>query len=140
MGVEFPGESNDYREARDRLLEQEVELRRTTEAVAAARRRLPPGGVVAEDYVFKAQGPRGEATDVRLSELFAPGQDSLVIYSMVFPRARDDDRLGPEPGGPRCCPSLTAPAHRVPLSSTSLMVRPSTCRSASTSPSSAKRQ
>ena len=99
MGVEFPGESNDYREARDRLLEQEIELRRTTEAVAAARRRLPPGGVVPEDYVFAAQGPRGEPTDVRMSELFASGQDSLVIYSMMFPRgARDDDRLGP-PGG-----------------------------------------
>jgi predicted dithiol-disulfide oxidoreductase (DUF899 family) len=29
---------------RDRLLEKEAELRRVTEAVAAARRELPPGG------------------------------------------------------------------------------------------------
>ena len=31
------------------------------------------------------------AVDVRLSELFAPGKDSLVIYNMMFPRALDED-------------------------------------------------
>jgi predicted dithiol-disulfide oxidoreductase (DUF899 family) len=55
MGVRFPGESAEYRAARDRLLGQEIELRRAMEAVAAARRRLPPGGVVPEDYVFQAR-------------------------------------------------------------------------------------
>ena len=49
MSITFPGESADYRAARDRLLEQEIELRRATEAVAAARRALPPGGVVPQD-------------------------------------------------------------------------------------------
>ena len=53
MGIAFPGESPEYRAARDRLLEQEIELRRAMEAVAAARRELPPGGVVPEDYVFQ---------------------------------------------------------------------------------------
>ena len=66
MGVEFPGESNDYREARDRLLEQESSCAVLPRQWRRACRRLPPGGVVAEDYVFEAQGPRGEATDVRL--------------------------------------------------------------------------
>ena len=56
MAVVFPGESAEYRAARNRLLEQEIELRRAMEAVAAARRRLPPGGVVAQDYVFQAKG------------------------------------------------------------------------------------
>ncbi len=42
MGVSFPGGSAEYRVARDRLLGQEAELRRVTEAVAAARRELPP--------------------------------------------------------------------------------------------------
>ena len=37
MTVTFPGESAEYRAARNRLLEQEIELRRATEAVAAAR-------------------------------------------------------------------------------------------------------
>src|SRR5215216_6613921 len=76
MSIRFPGESVDYRAARDRLLEQEIELRRATEAVAAARRALPPGGVVPEDYAFQTTGADGTPTDVRLSELFAPGKDS----------------------------------------------------------------
>src|SRR5881398_1452377 len=115
MAVAFPGESAEYRAARDRLLEQEIELRRTMEAVAKARRRLPPGGVVPQDYVFQAQGPGGGPAQVRLSELFAPGKDSLVIYSMMFPRDPRYDRPGPGRGqtallplaeGP--CPSCTA--------------------------------
>jgi predicted dithiol-disulfide oxidoreductase (DUF899 family) len=115
MKVTFPGESAEYRAARDRLLEQEIELRRAMEAVAAARRRLPPGGVVPEDYVFQGRGAEGAPTEIRLSELFAPGKDSLVIYSMMFPRDPGDERPGPEAGqmallplaeGP--CPSCTA--------------------------------
>lgn len=115
MTIAFPGESAEYRAARNRLLEQEIELRRAMEAVAAARRRLPPGGVVPQDYVFQAQGPDGGPVGVRLSELFAPGRDSLVIYSMMFPRDPRDDRPGPASGqtallplaqGP--CPSCTA--------------------------------
>ena len=115
MGARFPGESPEYRAARDRLLEQEVELRRAMEGVAAARRELPPGGVVREDYVFQGRGPDGAPTDVRLSELFARGKESLVIYSMMFPRDPGDERPGPEGGqtallplaeGP--CPSCTA--------------------------------
>ena len=59
MNTLFPGESAEYRAARDRLLEQEIELRRAMEAVAAARRALPPGGVVPEDYVFQRAGADG---------------------------------------------------------------------------------
>ena len=98
MTVAFPGESAEYRAARNRLLEQEIELRRAMEAVAAARRQLPPGGVVPQDYVFQTQGPGGRTAEVRLSELFAPGKDSLVIYSMMFPRASDDDSAGTATG------------------------------------------
>jgi predicted dithiol-disulfide oxidoreductase (DUF899 family) len=90
MDIAFPGESAEYRAARDRLLEAEVELRRVTEAVAAARRELPAGGVVAEDYVFQGAGDDG-ATDIKLSELFGPGKDTLAIYSFMFPRAPDED-------------------------------------------------
>ena len=91
MGVSFPGESAEYRAARDRLLEQEADMRRAVEAVAAARRALPPGGAVAEDYVFHGEGADGAPTDVRLSQLFAPGKDTLVVYSMMYPRAPDED-------------------------------------------------
>ena len=44
MRITFPGESPEYRGARDRLLEREIELRRATEAAAVARRELPAGG------------------------------------------------------------------------------------------------
>ena len=115
MGITFPGESKEYRAARERLLEQEIELRRATEAVAAARRGLPPGGVVAKDYAFEGAGPGGSPTEVRLSALFASGKDSLVIYSFMFPRDPRDERPGPASGqtallkldeGP--CPSCVA--------------------------------
>src|SRR5207247_1144431 len=76
MSVSFPGESSEYRAARDRLLEQEIDLRRAMEAVAAARRALPPGGGVPEDYVFQGGGAGGTPIDLRLSDLFAPGKDS----------------------------------------------------------------
>lgn len=83
--MKFPNESAEYRAARDRLLEAEVELRRHTEAVAALRRELPLGGAPAADYVF--DGADGE---VRLSELFGD-HDTLVVYSFMFPRRPDDD-------------------------------------------------
>jgi predicted dithiol-disulfide oxidoreductase (DUF899 family) len=115
MAVRFPGESADYRAARDRLLEQEIELRRAMEAVAAARRELPPGAVVSEDYVFQGAGADGAQTEVRLSEVFAPGKDSLVVYNMMFPRDPHDDRPGPAAGQTALlplaespCPSCTA--------------------------------
>jgi predicted dithiol-disulfide oxidoreductase (DUF899 family) len=95
MTITFPGESAEYRAARNHLLEREIELRRAMEAVAAARRGLPPGGLVPEDYVFQGQGADGSPTDVRLSELFAPGMDPLVIYSFMFPRDPGDKRAGP---------------------------------------------
>jgi predicted dithiol-disulfide oxidoreductase (DUF899 family) len=98
MGITFPGESPEYRAARDRLLEREIALRRETEAVAAERRELPPGGLVPQDYVFQGEGPDGAPADVRLSELFAPGKDSLAIYSFMFPRDPADDRPGPATG------------------------------------------
>ena len=115
MQIRFPGESAEYRMARDRLLGREIELRRAMEAVAVARRALPPGGAVPEDYVFEAAAPDGKAIQVRLSELFAPGKDSLVIYNFMFPQGYRGPRPGPTSGetallppeeGP--CPSCTA--------------------------------
>jgi predicted dithiol-disulfide oxidoreductase (DUF899 family) len=108
-------ESAEYRAARDRLLEQETELRRSMEAVAAARRALPAGGVIPEDYVFQGAGPDGSPTDIRMSELFAPGKDSLVVYNFMFPRDPGDERPGPATGesaklelSESPCPSCTA--------------------------------
>jgi predicted dithiol-disulfide oxidoreductase (DUF899 family) len=109
MSITFPGESPEYRAARDRLLEQEIELRRVTEAVAATRRQLTPGGVVPEDYVFQDAGTHGSPEDVRLSELFAPGKASLVIYSFMFPRDPGDGRPGPSAGQTALLPLAEGP-------------------------------
>jgi predicted dithiol-disulfide oxidoreductase (DUF899 family) len=78
--VRFRGESPSYRVARNELLEAEMELRRNIEAVAAKRRQLPLGGKVEQDYIFE-QASGGE---VQLSELFADGKDSLIIYSYMY--------------------------------------------------------
>jgi predicted dithiol-disulfide oxidoreductase (DUF899 family) len=93
--VTYPGESAEYRAARNQLLAKEIELRRQMEAVAAERRELPLGGEVPEDYLFQGEGADGQPTDMRLSELFAPGRDSLAIYSFMFPRDPEDDAPGP---------------------------------------------
>jgi predicted dithiol-disulfide oxidoreductase (DUF899 family) len=96
-------------------LDREIELRRAMEALAAARRELPPGGPLKMDYVFEGAGADARPTEVRLSELFEAGKDSLAIYSFMFPRDPSDQTPGPREGetarlalaeGP--CPSCTA--------------------------------
>src|SRR6266550_3338947 len=124
MSISFPGESPEYRAARDRLLKQEVELRRATEAVAEARRALPPGGVVPEDYVFQREGPDGAPAEVRLSELFGADRDTPATPTTTGPARR--------PAGRRCCRSSRHRARRAAPCSTSSTVPPSTPASAST--------
>jgi predicted dithiol-disulfide oxidoreductase (DUF899 family) len=75
----MPGESADYRSARNRLLTEEMALRRQIESVAVLRRALPAGGAVTQDYVFD-----GDNGPLKLSELFAPGKDTLAIYSFMY--------------------------------------------------------
>ncbi len=89
--IRFPGESGEYRAAREELLRAEIELRRQTERVAAQRRALPPGGLVHTDYSFE-EGSTGddEVRAVRLSELFAEDSDTLLLYSFMYgPDAAD---------------------------------------------------
>jgi predicted dithiol-disulfide oxidoreductase (DUF899 family) len=93
----YPNESPGYRTARNELLAAELEARRAVERAAALRRSLPPGGEVAEDYLFEDAGQDGDIRQVRLSGLFAPGQDTLLLYSYMF---------GPEMEAP--CPSCTS--------------------------------
>jgi predicted dithiol-disulfide oxidoreductase (DUF899 family) len=94
-GIRFPGESEEYRRERNRLLEAEAGLRRAIEEVAAQRRTLPLGGVVPEDYRFEEAS---DGSEVRFSELFDAGKDTLVVYSFMFPRHSGDTRSGPEDG------------------------------------------
>jgi predicted dithiol-disulfide oxidoreductase (DUF899 family) len=92
--IRFPGESDGYRSARDQLLEAEVQLRRAIERVATQRRALPLGGAVPQEYVFERAV---DGREIRFSELFVDGRDTLVIYSFMFPRWSGDTR--PAPGG-----------------------------------------
>jgi predicted dithiol-disulfide oxidoreductase (DUF899 family) len=89
--VSHTNESAEYREARNALLAEEIELRRHIERVAAQRRALPAGGEVPQDFeLVSERGP------TRFSTLFG-GKDALLIYSMMF---------GPERTGP--CPMCTS--------------------------------
>lgn len=86
----FPNESKAYRKARDKLLKAEVGLRRQTEAVAALRRKLPLGGEVPEDFVFQEPAEVIGMQRVKLSELFAPGKDTLILYSYMYSQAMEN--------------------------------------------------
>lgn len=98
--VRFPGESASYRAARNKLLDAEIEMRRAIESAAALRRTLPLGGEIPENYAFaEVVGVNGdeELRTARISELFARGMNSLIIYSFMY---------GPEMARP--CPSCTS--------------------------------
>ncbi len=93
-GVRFPGESPTYRQARDTLLAEEIELRRHIERVAEQRRDLPAGGVVPQDYHFV-----GESGPSSFADLFGD-KKTLAVYSWMF---------GPQRGRPcPMCSSLLA--------------------------------
>lgn len=75
----FPGESADYAKAREALLAAEIEARRMIGRIAAQRRALPPGPVIATDYRFiDANGD-----DVGLRDLFGT-HDTLVSYFWMY--------------------------------------------------------
>jgi predicted dithiol-disulfide oxidoreductase (DUF899 family) len=87
----FPGESVEYRRARNALLVQEIELRRQIERVAAQRRALPEGGEIPQDFELVS-----ESGAARLSSLFGE-KDTLLVYSMMY---------GPQRTAP--CPMCTS--------------------------------
>jgi predicted dithiol-disulfide oxidoreductase (DUF899 family) len=87
----FPNESAEYRQARERLLAEEIELRRHIQRVAALRRALPPGGE-ANDYRFLDQ----DGNELRLIDLFGE-HDTLFTYFWMY---------GPERERP--CPMCTS--------------------------------
>jgi predicted dithiol-disulfide oxidoreductase (DUF899 family) len=101
--MRFPGESDEYREARNELLRAEIELRRSITRVAEQRRSLPLGGELRSDYTFDEWDPGANAIrQTRLSELFEDGKDTLYLYSfMIVPAEQGLPFVGP-------CPSCTS--------------------------------
>lgn len=92
----FPNESQAYRDARAALLKDEQELVAKTKAVAAKRRKLPLGGKLKQDYVFRRANEGKVGAPVKFSELFG-GHDTLLLYSFMF-----------GPGWDKPCPSCTS--------------------------------
>ncbi len=90
----FPGESDEYREARDNLLLAEMALRKQIEAVSEMRRGLPVGGAVSLDYEFVECSSKAP---VKLSNLFGDGKNSLIVYSLMY---------GPD--AENACPACTS--------------------------------
>ena len=99
--MRFPNESDDYRNARNELLQAEIDLRKNIEHIAKLRRALPTGGRLKEDYLFEewraSSAGLESATLIRLSELFANNKNNLVIYSFMY---------GPDMAEP--CPACTS--------------------------------
>lgn len=88
----FANESEDYARERERLLAEEIEVRRHLGRLAAQLRGLPPGPAIEEDYRFiDANGQ-----EVGLADMFG-SHDTLVVYHWMY---------GPERERP--CPMCTA--------------------------------
>ena len=87
----FPGETEDYRRARQALLAEEIEFRRHMTRVAEQRRSLPDGPVIEKAYRFMD----ANGNEVGLIDLFG-GKDALVTYFWMF---------GPQRARP--CPMCT---------------------------------
>jgi len=79
----YPGETADYRAARDRLLKAEIELDEKVLDVARRRRELPVGGVLAKDYIFE-EISAGGVNEVALSALFPERHKTLLLYSFMY--------------------------------------------------------
>jgi predicted dithiol-disulfide oxidoreductase (DUF899 family) len=88
----FLNESSEYREARTKLLAEEIELRRQIQRVAELRRELPPGGEASDKYRFLD----ADGKEHRLADLFGR-HDTLVSYFWMY---------GPERERP--CPMCTS--------------------------------
>ena len=103
----FPGESDDYRRARDELLRAETELRALEGSVTTQRAALALGGEVPTDYAFEEWDTKAHAArGVQLSQLFQDGQDTLFVYSFMF--IPGEQNLPLEVGCPACTSIIDA--------------------------------
>ncbi|GAA1972299.1 DUF899 family protein [Kitasatospora viridis] len=90
----LPGETPEYRAARDAVQLAEIDLMRRREGVAELRRALPPGPAVT-DYTF-LEGPafldQGDlpVQPVRLSSLFTGPDRPLLVYQFMYGKQQVD--------------------------------------------------
>lgn len=81
----FPGETAEYRKARQALLREEIEFRRQMTRLVEQRRSLPDGPVIEKNYRFKD----ANGNDIGLLDLFGDKQTLVAYFWMYGPqRAR----------------------------------------------------
>src|ERR1044071_1308459 len=80
----FPGESAEYRKAREALLAEEIEFRRHMSRLTEQRRALPPGPAIDKNYRFKD----ANGAELGLIDLFGR-HDTLVTYFWMFGPQRE---------------------------------------------------
>jgi predicted dithiol-disulfide oxidoreductase (DUF899 family) len=80
----FPGESEAYASARQKLLAEEIEFRRHMTRLSEQRRALPPGPVIQTNYRFK----QADGSEVGLRELFGR-HNTLISYFWMFGSQRE---------------------------------------------------
>jgi predicted dithiol-disulfide oxidoreductase (DUF899 family) len=80
----FPGESAEYRKAREALLAEEIEFRRHMTRLTEQRCTLPPGPVIAKNYRFKD----ANGAEIGLKDLFGD-HETLVTYFWMYGPQRE---------------------------------------------------
>jgi predicted dithiol-disulfide oxidoreductase (DUF899 family) len=80
----YPGDSDEYRQARTALLQAEIDLRRQIGRVAELRRALPPGGEVSAGYRFLDKNGKEHG----LADLFGR-HNTLISYFWMYGPARE---------------------------------------------------
>ena len=80
----FGNETGEFSPSANELIESEINLRRQIEEVAAESHALPIEGKIIEDYVFEEKDEAGITRQIKLSDLFESGKNSLMIYSIRF--------------------------------------------------------
>ena len=140
MTIAFPGESADYRAARDRLLDQEIKLPRLTEAMAVSRAGAAHGRTDPAGLRPRWRRSRWRSEERETIGAIQTGQAQPRHLQPHVParsrrplrRARDRQHRAPAPKG-------RPGAHHAPRCSTNSTMPPSTPPSTSTSPSSRTR-
>jgi predicted dithiol-disulfide oxidoreductase (DUF899 family) len=80
----FPGESTEYRKAREALVAEEIEFRRNMTRLTEQRGALPPGPAIEKNYRFKD----ANGSELGFPDLFGR-HNALVTYFWMFGPQRE---------------------------------------------------
>lgn len=106
--------TDEYRKARDELLQREIELRREMEAVAQARRALAPGGAVPQDYIFEGLDDAGRRPRSSCRSCSSPARTRWRSTTTCSLATQATSGQALKTVRARSCPSPRVPAPRAP--------------------------